>query len=140
MPEELKRRRSAREVIDQAIAENKDIERFLYAFAAGFAALGAGILILGAKDGHELIAVAGAVCAALFLPSIHLARRTSRENIAIRLLEVSLAKSETPAQAAEAIKRLVQEMFREPTSLIDVYLKKLAPHDKLGNATKRAQA
>jgi len=109
----MSKARTARQVIDQAITENKASERLLYSLAAVFATLGVAILVLGAIKGEPLIALAGSISAALFVPAVRLARQTRRENIAIRLLEAPLGMAETAQQAAETIQRLVENVLRD---------------------------
>jgi hypothetical protein len=115
----MPRPRSAREIIDQVISENKTSERLLYFFAALFAVLGVGIVVLGAVKNQQTIALAGSIAAGLFWPTMRLARQTRRENIAIRLLEAPLGRAETAKQAAETVQRLVEEMLQDKTPLVD---------------------
>jgi hypothetical protein len=78
-------RRSAREVIDQAIRENRRSEWLLYFFAVLFVTVGLSVLVYGVARGEAVSTLAGLVSSALFWPAMTSARRTRKENIAIRL-------------------------------------------------------
>ena len=101
--EDDKALRSAREIIDQAIAENRLGERLCYAFSVTFVLLGAFGLTFGMLKGEGTVALAGSIPEALFVPAFIFARRIRSENIAIRLLEVPLNRAETAQGAAEAL-------------------------------------
>ena len=73
--------RTAEQVIDQAISENKFSAYLLYGFA-----------------------LAGGVASGLFWPAMNQARQIRRENIAIRLLERPLSMADTSNEAANALK------------------------------------
>ena len=107
--------RVAKEIIDQAIAENRASERLLYCMASAFAVVGLVVLVIGATRRQQLTALAGGVSAALFVPAVRLARQTRRENIAIRLLESPLGRADTARQASEAVQHLVGDMLRDRT-------------------------
>jgi len=79
--------RTAKQVIDQAIEDNKVSEYVLYAFATAFVLSGMIALIAGVIRQEGLVALAGGIGSALFFPAMHQARQIRRENIAIRLLE-----------------------------------------------------
>jgi Flp pilus assembly protein TadB len=91
--------RTAKQIIDQAIEDNKVSEYVLYAFATTFVLCGMIALIAGVVRNQGLVAFAGGIGSALFFPAMHQARRIRRENIAIRLLESPLSMAETMHQA-----------------------------------------
>src|SRR5690349_3507321 len=96
--------RSAQEVIDQAIAENKMGERILYTLSTLAATVGLAVLVRATMQSQPVIALAGTACTALFWPALRLARQTRKENIALRLLETPLSKASTAESAAEMLR------------------------------------
>lgn len=107
--------RSAKEIIDQAILENRVGERLLYCFAALFVLLGLSVLVWGAVQGDPVATISGAASGSLFWPAMTSARRTRRESVAIRLLEAPLARAETATEAAHMIKDLVRQILADST-------------------------
>src|SRR5262245_10648214 len=101
----LHRARTAREVIDQAIRENKVGEWLLYSFAIIFVVTGLLVLWIGISRGEVLTTASGAIVTSLFVPAMSSTRQTRKENIAIRLLEAPLSRASTAAEAAEALRR-----------------------------------
>ena len=84
--------RTAKEVVDDAIRENEKAAWLMYSFAILFVLVGLVVLILATMDKNTLSGALGLVASALFWPSMTSARRTRRENIAIRLLEAPLSR------------------------------------------------
>jgi hypothetical protein len=77
-------KRTAGEVIDQAINENRFGERVLYLFSftsffAGLALLGCGVY-----NAQSLTAILGTVANLMFYPAMRLARAIRDQNMAIR--------------------------------------------------------
>jgi len=107
-----KRLRTAREVIDQAIAENKAGERLLYAFAGAFVAVGLSVIVWAIVGKETVFAVVGMMTSSLFWPAMTSVRRTRKESVAIRLLEAPLSRADTAREAAEMLQQLFQEIFR----------------------------
>lgn len=105
--------RSAKDVIDQAILENRFSEWILYAFAYIFALVGLGILSWGIAHNEPIATVAGLVSSSLFWPAMSSARRTRKENTAIRLLEAPLSRADTAKEAAEMLRSLVDDTLRD---------------------------
>lgn len=105
--------RTAGEVIDQAIAENKAGERLLYGFAIAFVAVGLSGLVWAITNRETVLAVIGLLTSALFWPAMSSVRRTRKESIAIRLLEAPLSRADTAKEAAEMLQRLFQEIFHD---------------------------
>jgi hypothetical protein len=104
-------RRSAQEVIDQAIHENRAGEWLCYAFAIVFVVVGIGVLIWGAIAGQVVVSVAGSIASILFWPAMREARQIRKENIAIRLLEAPLSKADTATAAAQALRDAFTAVF-----------------------------
>jgi hypothetical protein len=104
--------RTANQVIDQAIEDNKFTEHLLNGFAIVFVACGLLTLIAGAIRNESLVTIAGAVATSLFYPAMRQARQIRRENIAIRLLESPLSKAETSHEASIAVKEFFSDTFK----------------------------
>ena len=92
------------EIIDQAIDENRWRERVLVGFAILFVVLGAFVLLWGLVN-DSMLAFAGVVESLLFVPAVLLIRSISRENMALRLLEIPLRKAKTAEEAANVLMR-----------------------------------
>ncbi len=105
--------RTAREVIDAAIQENRAWERTCLAFTVAFALTGIGVVIAGAVRDNGIVALSGAAAGALFWPGLRYASATRRENVALRMLELSLTHAKTGQQAADAIREVFLSNFRK---------------------------
>jgi hypothetical protein len=103
--------RTARQVIDQAIRENRVSEWLLYAFATVFVCTGVFAVIFGVIYREGIVAVGGGIAGALFYPAIRLSQSIRRENMAIRLLEEPLNRAETAEEAARAIREHFARVF-----------------------------
>lgn len=100
--------RTAKQIIDQAVSDNRSSERLLYAFAILIVLTGAFALIWGVVTSQGLAAVAGAIASSLFLPAMMQARQIRRESVAVRLLEAPLSRAATSREAAQ----MLTEFFR----------------------------
>lgn len=105
--------RTARAVIDQAVSENRAGERLLYAFAVTFVILGISIIGWGLWRHEVAFAAIGTLAGSLFWPAMNCARRTRKESIAIRLLEAPLSRADTAKEAADMLREVFHELFRE---------------------------
>jgi hypothetical protein len=103
--------RTPRQIIDQAVAENRLGERLLYVMACAFATVGLLVLAWAAINRLPLIAVAGSISTSLFWPAAKSARQTRKESIAIRLLEAPLSRADTATEAAEMLRQLFDELM-----------------------------
>ena len=101
--------RDAKEIIDQALEDNRFAEYMCYGFCMVFVFLGVSILIFGAISGKPLQALVGAITTGLFLPAMNNARSLRRESIKIRLLELRLGRADTAKEAIDEIARMVKE-------------------------------
>jgi hypothetical protein len=101
------RARTPREVIDQAIEENRFGERVLYFLACAFAIIGVLMLAVAAWNRLPLVGGVGGVSTVLCWPAVASARQTRKESIAIRLLEAPLSRADTAHEAAQ----MLQELF-----------------------------
>lgn len=105
--------RTAKAVIDQAITDNRVSEWLLYSFAVLFVLVGLFALIWGVFKGEAISTIAGFASTTLFWPAMTSARRTRKENIAIRLLEAPLSRADTAKEAADMLHKLVKEILTD---------------------------
>ena len=106
-------KRSAKDIIDDALRDNRFSERLLYGFACMFVGVGLAVLIWAMLEQKELAALAGSMATILFWPAMRAARQTRRENIAIRLLEAPLERADTTKEAAELLQWVFRDLIRE---------------------------
>jgi hypothetical protein len=106
--------RSAQQVIDQAISENRFGEYLCYIFAVVFVLVGVGVVIWGAWIAQGTVSIAGSIAGILFWPAMQEAPQVRRENIAIRLLEAPLSLASTATAAAEALREAFITIFANP--------------------------
>jgi hypothetical protein len=105
--------RTAHQVINDAIMENRIAEWIMYGFATAFVITGIALLILGSIKDNTFTGALGGVSSLLFWPSMTAARRVRKENIAIRLLEAPLGRADTAKEAAEMLRHLVSEVLSD---------------------------
>ena len=116
MGSEMEMPRSAKDVIDDAIRENLTAAWIMYIFAILFVLVGLFVLITGVINKDALSSILGAVSTTLFYPSMNAARRTRKENIAIRLLEAPLSRADTAKDASEMLHKLVNDIMVDKRS------------------------
>jgi hypothetical protein len=107
----LQPERSARDLIDRAIGENRNNERLLYVFSAIFVAIGAFALCWSIVVNAGLASVGGIVSSVLFLPAMQMARRIREQNIALRMLEVPLDRAQTAEEASQLLRDFFARAF-----------------------------
>ena len=98
--------RTTKEIIDQAISDNRVGENRCYQSALIFILIGAVIIAYGLVIGSWPQTAVGAVVSGMFLLALRDALQIRRENIAIRLMEVPLSKANTAKDAAEVIREV----------------------------------
>ena len=103
--------RTSKDVIDQAIKENKVPECLLYIFAILFVLTGITILIIGIQKGETVTTVAGVISSSFFLPAMKNARQIRKENIAIRLLEAPLSRADSAKEASDMLRDIVKHIY-----------------------------
>jgi hypothetical protein len=108
-------KRSAQEIIDTAIRENRTNEYVLYAIAIVFIVLGAGAFIYSLIARQWTLSIASALELALFYPAMKAAQGIRTENQKITLLEISLSNSKTADEAVTALKK---DPSRENSAII----------------------
>ncbi len=105
-------RRSPKQVIDQAILDNKSGERLLYLYSVSIALVGLAVLGWGIYKESNVLPIVGACMSGLLIPAVRLARSIRRENIAIRLLEAPLSLAETATEAASTLNQFFLDTFK----------------------------
>jgi hypothetical protein len=120
-------RRTARQVIDQAIADNRKQEWILYSFSITCVLTGLVLILWGLFHGDKIFAGLGTLSSALFWPAMRYARQIRRESIAIRLLEVPLSKAETETAACAMLERFFRDLMLDKSKdgLPSVYVSTL---------------
>jgi hypothetical protein len=103
--------RTPRDIIDQALSENRLSAGLCYFLVLLFSLAGVAALAWGAWNGEGLVALAGSLSSSLFWPALSNARAIRAENVAIRLLELTLANAKTADEAANALKDAFQVHF-----------------------------
>ena len=88
-------KRSAQEIIDAALADNRWWERLCFGLVVLFVAVGLTTLGVGLVRESDTVVVTGGIVTALFVPAIGVARSLRERNMRIRMSEaaVSLAKT-----------------------------------------------
>lgn len=104
MSQSLNTPRTAREIINEAIRENRAWEWVCWALTICFPVVGMTALVVGVVRDNGLVAASGAVAGALFWPALRAAETIRRANIAIRLLEIPLTRAKTSTEVAHAIR------------------------------------
>jgi hypothetical protein len=117
-------KRSAQEVIDTAIKENRPNEYLLYAFALLFVGLGTGSFIYSVWTGHWALSIGSAIESGLFYPALSAVQKIRRENQKIRLLELALTNAKTAEEAATALRQVFLQEFSDNKGSTDVRTKK----------------
>ncbi len=107
--------RTAGEVIDKAIAENRVGEWLLYVLATLFAVVGLTVIVLAMVSRQPVVAVAGSIASIMFWPAVNSARQTRKEGIAIRLLEAPLSRADTAKDAADMLHRFFGALMLQRT-------------------------
>lgn len=109
--------RTAKEVIDAALRDNRAWEWLCYALVILVVVVGLTVLVIGAARGDGIIALAGGGVTGLFFFALRFAQRIRDENIKIRLYEVALTKAKTPTEASQILREaLVRQPTRGPAS------------------------
>jgi hypothetical protein len=105
--------RTARQVIDQAIRDNKAWEYLCYALVILFGILGASVIIVGLFRESVAFSAIGVVTSYLLWPALSNAREIRTHNMLIRLYEVPLSRATTAQSAAEALRDIFIRVFAD---------------------------
>jgi heme A synthase len=95
--------RSAEQVIDAAITDNRWWERLCYFIVLVCVLIGATAVVAGVIRNNEALSLSGTGFAALFWPALSYANRVRREKVRIRLYELALAKAKTADDLARTL-------------------------------------
>jgi len=117
-------KRSAKEVIDNAIQENRTNEYLLYLFALLFVALGTTSFVYSVLNGHWALSIGSAIESGLFYPALSAVQKIRRENQKIRLLELPLTNAKTVDEAASALREVFVREFGDNKGATDVRTQK----------------
>jgi len=101
-------KRTASDVIEHAINENRFGEHLLYLFSCTSIFVGLGVLGYGAYQGQSITAVLGTVASLMFYPAMRLAKGIRAQNMAIRLMEIPLNNSKTAEEAANVLRQFFE--------------------------------
>ncbi len=108
--------RTPRQIIDQAVKENRYSAYLVYGMASVFALVGVGVLVWAVLNRAPVLGLAGSLPTALFWPAVNCARQTRKENVAIRLLEAPLSHAESAKEAADILGRVYADLMLEKPS------------------------
>ena len=103
--------RTAREIIDEAISDNRKSEYLAYCFATLFVLVGVAAIVWSMFTKQPLATIGGSIESLLFWPALTSVRRTRKENIAIRLLEAPLSRADTGKEAADMLRNVFKDVF-----------------------------
>jgi hypothetical protein len=107
---DLRQTRTTKDVIDQAIDENKATERLYASLTLLLTLTGAVSLLWAVKHDRPMFALGAILIIALSYFPLHVIRKTRRENLAIRLLEVPLNRANSASDAALAVSIFLQPL------------------------------
>jgi len=108
--------RTPKEVIDQAIAENRIPEYVLYIFACLFVLTGVILVGVAIYNKNPITGISGVALNGLAWPAYNATRRIRSENLMLRMLEVPLMKAKTADEAAKMLTQAFGNHFKGPAS------------------------
>lgn len=112
--------RTAKEVIDQAIAENRLPEYILYTFACLFVLTGLVLIGDAIYNRSSITAVSGVALSGLAWPAFRMTRALREQNLMLRMMEVPLMKAKTADEAAQMLTKTFGNHFgRSPSNKLD---------------------
>ena len=103
--------RTSREIIDEAISDNRRSEYLAYRFATVFVLVGVAVIVWSMFAKEPLATIGGSIESVLFWPALNSVRRTRKENIAIRLLEAPLSRADSAKEAADMLRDAFKDVF-----------------------------
>jgi hypothetical protein len=101
-------KRTASDVIEHAINENRFGEHLLYLFSCASIFVGLAVLVYGAYRAESVTATLGTVASLMFYPAMRLAKGIRDQNMAIRLMEIPLNNSKTAEEAANVLRQFFE--------------------------------
>jgi hypothetical protein len=108
--------RSAKQVVDAAIRENKIIGWLLYTFATLVIAAGLTALFWGMLKGEGVVSLAGIIASTVFYPTLRLATSIRKDNMTIRALEYPLSLATTVDEAIRVLRILHDKLIGDGTT------------------------
>jgi len=108
--------RTTTEIINQAISENRTGEMLFHGFAVAFVLTGIAVIVWSLIEKSPLALAVGAAESSLFWPAINVTRRTRRENVILRMLEVPLSKARTADEAARMLAEVFAQSYRDAST------------------------
>jgi hypothetical protein len=113
--------RTAKQVIDQAVAENRRWETLCFIGAClAVAVSGSFFMIAVVKQeplGMDRLLGSGSIISLLFFPSLYFGRQYHRTSQAIRLAEIALSMSKNSTEAVEVIRNVLPAISQKTPSL-----------------------
>jgi hypothetical protein len=103
--------RSANDVIDQAIRENRGGEILIYTYTVLIVLTGLGLIIGSMIQKQPIMSLAGAAENVLLWPAFRAAERIRNIKIALRMLEIPLNMAKTAEEAAKMLKQVFERHF-----------------------------
>jgi hypothetical protein len=104
--------RSAEEVINQAIRENRPPEYILYGMSIAFVITGISLIVWSMIHGFGWTAVAGAGLDGLAWPAFQQTKNLRQQNLMLRMLEIPLSKARTTDEAAKMLTEQFASLFK----------------------------
>lgn len=104
--------RTAKDVIDQAIRDNRVPEYLLYTFASIFVVLGTALIAFAFYNKALTNVFAGVVLDGLAWPAVRMTREIRQQNLMLRMLEVPLSKAKTADEAAKMLTETFGNQFK----------------------------
>lgn len=108
--------RTVRDIIDQAIAENRVPEYLLYCFASLFVLTGEALLGTAFYNRNTTTAIVGVALNGLAWPAYRATRAIRAENLMLRMLEVPLMQARTAEEAAKMLTDMFESHFKRSAS------------------------
>ena len=108
--------RPAKDIIDDALRDNRSWEWLCYALVFLLVLTGVGTLITGIIQQKEVVVLTGGGVIGLFWPAMRFARGFRQDNIRIRLFEYALAKATTATEAADILRTALNPLAPPPTA------------------------
>ena len=104
--------RTAKQVIDQLIKENRWWEWFCFISVCVFLLVGVAVIVRAMLvNQSDVLTIVGGARNLHIWPALVHARRIRKENQAMRLLEIPLSEAETADKAADMIRRVFVDVF-----------------------------
>jgi hypothetical protein len=103
--------RSAYDVINAALGENRPNEYILYGFAILFVILGTGAFVFSMLSHQWTLSIGAALESGLFYPAMRQVDKIRHENQKIRMLEIPLGNAKTADEAAASLNEAFKDEF-----------------------------